>query len=91
VIVFFSNIAGGDILVISHLSAIETLTRQLVGDEPLHIDKYMKVVNEQPYGVMSVVEEDCGGRHTWHRVKPPIPPTSVGFMTSYNWTYNAAM
>ncbi len=70
-------ISGANILLIGHLSATEVLTRQLIGDKPLPIKEYKLRVLRKPFGLMSVVEEDCSGNGSWHKIVPPIHPITM--------------
>ena len=59
---------------VGHLSTTEVLTRDLIGEEQLKGEAFGHRITRKPYGLMTIVEEDCSGNGSWRKVMPPVYP-----------------
>ena len=63
---------GGDVLIVGHLSTIETVTRLMSGGRPFGYMKFISFVYEKPFLLIIVLEEPCALNGSWRKVLPPI-------------------
>ncbi|KAK2147751.1 hypothetical protein LSH36_537g00000, partial [Paralvinella palmiformis] len=67
---------GGDILIVGHLSTMETVTRLMSGDKPLEYNKFLSRVRNKPFGLITVLEEPCSLTGSWRKMLLPMLPIS---------------
>ena len=67
-------LSGGDILIVGHLSTMETVTRLMSGGRPLGYKKFLWHTHSKPFGLITVLEEPCSLNGSWRKVLPPMLP-----------------